>query len=534
MLYSLGLWILVPRLNVFASASPLYLWAEKAAYFGINDTIPHLIPMEDLDWCLRATGPRDHAVVGDKEESLVQAEQYRFVPQKNETSSTLCTMTPTASQVNLLKMLVDEDYWYQYFIDRKYPVVSFFGARWGGNVVAPLDPWMRSYGETGPDPASSVVPQELRDGDSISFMFTHQEFVFHTDKNLEITYVDLHKSGLRPIDENVELTFTYATQWIDDGQQRQPISLVETIFDKPSLLHKFGVPFAMSWCLCVIFCMALVYSLEENRHFLVWCQIVRRDFERPAYCAAAFGFLVSTGVGLGVSLVFFVIIGHPGIFFGNLAAGMLLKSFQVMWTFPYHPFFLSQAIVTFPMGLLDTLLSILALYLPSLMPATKTDQLVRQSAYEEPRVHDVMLIFVSGAPFSCMCIIFKCAMAHFFLPGANDTEWALFTVCALSLLLAVGMISIFVAEFLCRRKVCSWRMFGAQFLSGLYLFAFISYNYEHLFRHLDSRSATGHCLLLLLGCFGLGLFQASGAYLFSEMARGFLRKRYPLYGLERA
>lgn len=151
----------------------------------------------------------------------------------------------------------------------------------------------------------------------------------------------------------------------------------------------------------------------------------------------------------------------------------------------------------------------------------------------------LLLIFVSGPPFVCMWGALRCAMTgHFFHPAGggsavqNNGDLTLFTLSALSLLVVLASLSTYGAEFFIRRKVCSWRMFAAQSVTGLYFFAFIAYNYEHLYRHLDFRSAGLHCALLLLGSLALGLFQASGAYLCSELIRGYFRKRYPMGGLK--
>lgn len=407
----MGLWNLLLKLTVFASEDPLYLWAEKGSFLGISEERPRdLISIEDLDWCLRATGPYNHT---KEETSRTQAEdksedKYQvYTPQVNETLSKLCTITPSRSQVELLKMLVNEGYWYQYFIGKKHPVVSFFGATWD-EEQGPLDAWLRSYGQKEKhDLMGKDVPQTtlLLDDKkrSISFIFTHQAFIFHTDRNLEITHVDLHKSLLRPIEENVPLTFTYSIQWIkpdDDvsGQERtrtkKPIIHVQwwhtVIFDKffnTLSVRKFGIPFMMLsvviWIFCTTMCgFMLVNGLKKKQmDMVVWCEVVRRDFERPIYGVEAFAFLLSLGIGLGVGLIFVALfLGQPtvlvGTFFGHLAMGILLKFFQTTWGFlRFHPLFLSLPLLTAPIGLVAVGMSFFvlgALWMPPMSGKKKS------------------------------------------------------------------------------------------------------------------------------------------------------------------
>eukprot|EP00397_Hematodinium_sp_SG-2012_P018241 GEMP01018681.1.p1 GENE.GEMP01018681.1~~GEMP01018681.1.p1 ORF type:complete len:536 (+),score=115.08 GEMP01018681.1:46-1653(+) len=519
-----------------AQEEPIPLWADMVSPLYYDPSVATSFHMEQMDWCLRPTGSRKEMVIEDvKVELLVAANAYQFHRNVNVSKAVACTMMLSDDQVNLFKSLIVHEFWYQYYVDM-HPMRSFFGIVHRSYDQVGLKDWLLQHNVD----LDVYIPEKIRSED-LYFLFTMQSFIFHTaDNGNDITYVELVASNPRPISDGKLLEFTYSATWLNDGKKPQPVKLVATIFDEPSLFSIVAAPFGSAAALCFLLIWVTGRTMEQKRRNVhIWSPVTQSGFEKPTY-PAIFAALTSTGVGVGVGVagVFAWKIG--ALVAASLVTGLLLRFFQVTWNFRFHPALLVLCLLLAPLGPLVGCTAAAALVLPSLLflPAASPDpNRAREFVPATPMVaallRDIPLLLLGIVPFLCLWSTAQLVFDRVFHPDTSLGEWSVFVGACALLLILVSTLMEFMAEFLNRTNkrhtVHSWRIFWAHFSVSLFMFFAFMNRYTHVFAHLDGTVATTYRAGIMAMCVGVGLYQAAGSYFAVEMVHAGLRSRFSMF-----
>jgi transmembrane 9 superfamily protein 3 len=190
---------------------------------------------------------------------------------KEQPKSSICEMTLTSEQAKSIASMVNDNYWYQLYID-DLPIWAFLGehSKFGGLDVSRFASLINNNRTAAaPSPAGAPpVPKHLK-GKPLPRVFTHRHFTLFRNGN-QIIEVDMEPSQPWPVYDGAPLKFTYSATWYTTNKEFATRS--ERYLDPKFFEHKvhwFSI--INSFMLCLFLCAVVAIILMKT---------LKRDFTR--------------------------------------------------------------------------------------------------------------------------------------------------------------------------------------------------------------------------------------------------------------
>jgi len=239
--------------------------------------------------------------------------------------SKICNMVLTAEKASALSTMINDNYWYQIYID-DLPIWAFVGEHSKFNVdVSRLAKLVRSSNASLQDPQGAPpVPLHLK-GKPLPRVFTHRHFTLFRNGD-QVIEVDMEPSNAWPVYEGAPLNFTYSAVWYDTNK---PFSDRTTRYLDPKFfehkVHWFSIVNSFMLCLflCAVVAIILMKTLKRDftRYSVTdaeelesmdgggdesgWKQVNGDVFRRPDHLAV---FTVLYATGCHLALTVFVVV----------------------------------------------------------------------------------------------------------------------------------------------------------------------------------------------------------------------------------
>ncbi|CEL92549.1 unnamed protein product [Vitrella brassicaformis CCMP3155] len=244
------------HLHVYDPNEVVTVWTDKMGpYHNPHETYPY----ENLPICelQDAGGIRKEPTIGEALEghNFISSPRINIKFSVGQPSTDVCSMKLNEEQAEELVRMVEENYWYQIYID-DLPNWGFLGEM--------VEPDEGKEGADEKDDDEGAAP-------SVPSIFTHREFVIYRN-GPQIISVDMEPSDLVPIKAGAELKFTYSVEWHETDvpfKNRFEKYLEFSFFEHK--VHWFSI--VNSFMLCLFLCAIVSVILAR---------VLRRDFAKYA------------------------------------------------------------------------------------------------------------------------------------------------------------------------------------------------------------------------------------------------------------
>mmetsp|Transcript_12930 Transcript_12930/g.24417 ORF Transcript_12930/g.24417 Transcript_12930/m.24417 type:complete len:625 (+) Transcript_12930:70-1944(+) len=190
---------------------------------------------------------------------------------QNKAQTTLCSMVLTAEKAQALAGMINDNYWYQLYID-DLPIWAFVGEH--SKFALDVSRFSMMYRDNNRSlqlPLSGTtppVPKSLK-GKPLPRIYTHRHFTLFYNSD-QIIEVDMEPSAPWPIYAGAPLNFTYTVQWFptsNEFKDRTNRYLDPKFFEHK--VHWFSI--VNSFMLCLFLCAVVAIILMKT---------LKRDFTR--------------------------------------------------------------------------------------------------------------------------------------------------------------------------------------------------------------------------------------------------------------
>jgi len=190
---------------------------------------------------------------------------------QNRDATTLCNMEITAEKATALGAMINDNYWYQLYID-DLPIWAFVGEHSKFAVdVSRLSLMYRDNNKSlvsQPSGAVPPVPKHLK-GKPLPRVYTHRHFTIFYNGD-QVIEVDMEPSNPWPVYEGAPLNFSYTVSWFPTTKEfkdRANRYLDPKFFEHK--VHWFSI--VNSFMLCLFLCAVVAIILMKT---------LKRDFTR--------------------------------------------------------------------------------------------------------------------------------------------------------------------------------------------------------------------------------------------------------------
>lgn len=256
---------------------------------------------------------------------------------KETQKGTICNMKLTAEKAQALGQMINDNYWYQLYVD-DLPIWAFVGEHSKFGVdVSRFAKLLKANNKTSQAPSGPPpVPKHLK-GKPLPRIFTHRHFTIFRNGN-QIIEVDMEPSNPWPVYEGAPLNFSYSTVWYTTEKEfkdRTTRYLDPKFFEHK--VHWFSIVNSFMLCLflCAVVAIILMktlkkdftrYSKDEELESMDgvcdesgWKQVNGDVFRRPEHLTI-FTVLYATGCHVGAAIFLVLVVSISGSYYASRGA----------------------------------------------------------------------------------------------------------------------------------------------------------------------------------------------------------------------